>query len=203
MSPSDRERLEVIIRGLRKLPNRGDSPADRLESAGRLLIAAMDVGAFAEPRFAYFSVMVRQRNEQTRVNGSISAWKEAVLILRARPEKAPRHESDLASEVELVVARMRESLISQERARSGQGSPTIPLAELRAALRPTHFKAYCQREYAQGHCPDLEPEQPGDDAAHRWLTLHGDEEGERLAALDTWNRYLRAVRRALNQSTRR
>jgi hypothetical protein len=59
---------------MRSLPKRQDSPAKRLEAAGRLLMAAIDAGAFALPAFALFLVVVRQRREQPNVNRWISAW---------------------------------------------------------------------------------------------------------------------------------
>lgn len=197
MSPSDREALKAIADELRTLPGRGDSPGERLQSAGRLLIVAIESGAFAEPRFVGFRALVRQRSEQPKVDGFVSAWSEAVWWLKGRPTEPLDHVGDLANDVGLVIDRMRESLMSQERAGSGQGSPTTDLAERLATLRPSHRKAYCQRLHAQRHGPALEPEQSGDTPAHKWLTLHGDEDGEQPAALKTWTRYLREVRRVL------
>ena len=66
-----------------------DSPGERLDSAGRLLIDAIEAGAFAEPRFAGFRTTVRQRSDQPKVNCFISAWSEAVWWLRGRPKEAP------------------------------------------------------------------------------------------------------------------
>ncbi len=106
MSRPDRAALEAITGELRTLPGRGDSSGEQLESAGRLLIEAIKAGAFAEPRFVSFRVMVRQRSEQPKVNGFISAWSEAVWWLKGRPKETPDHVRDLASDVELVIARI-------------------------------------------------------------------------------------------------
>ena len=63
----------------------------------------------------------------------------------------------------------------------------------------SHRKAYWQRQYAQTHVPDVEPDQPGDKVAYKWLTEHGIEDGETIVALETWLRYLREARRALGE----
>lgn len=64
-------------------------------------------------------------------------------------------------------------------------------------LKKSHGKAHLERQYAQKRCPDLKPDQPGDKAAHDWLTQHGNEDGERPAAPETWLRYLREARKML------
>lgn len=116
MSSPNRAALEAITDGLRTLPDRGDSPAERLESAGRLLIEAIEAGAFAEPQFVSFKAMVRQRREQHGVNGFISAWSEAVWWLKERPKEALDHVRDLASDIELVIARILARPKSKKRA---------------------------------------------------------------------------------------
>ena len=85
MSPSNRKTLNAIAAELRTLPDRGDSPAERLESAGRLLIQAMEAGAFSDPRYAGFKAMVHQRLERLKGNDFISAWTEAVSWLKEKP----------------------------------------------------------------------------------------------------------------------
>jgi hypothetical protein len=87
--PTSLARLTNITAELRTLPTRGDSPAERCESAGRLLIEAIRLGAFSGPADTAFVAMVRQRLEQKNVNGWISAWTEAVWRLLDQP-KAPR-----------------------------------------------------------------------------------------------------------------
>lgn len=81
---------------------------------------------------------------------------------------------------------------------SGQGAPTTDHAELLTSLRPSYKMAYVQRGHAQQHRSGLAPGQPGDKAAHEWLMEHGDEDGEKPVALETWTRYLRAARRVLD-----
>lgn len=80
-----------------------------------------------------------------------------------------------------------------------QGAPTTDHAELLISLRPSYKMAYMQRGHAQQHCSGLAPGQPGDKAAHGWLMEHGDEDEEKPVALNTWTRYLRAVRRRLGE----
>ncbi|MCP4590884.1 MAG: hypothetical protein GY842_09070 [bacterium] len=115
MPSPNRAALEAIADEMRALPGRGDSPAERLESAGRLLIEAIKAGAFAEPQYAAFRAMVRQRQEQPEVNGFISAWGEAVWWLKGRPEEPVDFESDLAGDVKLVIVRMFERPKSRNR----------------------------------------------------------------------------------------
>ena len=76
--------IQDLASELRSLRDRRDSPAEREESAGRLLMAAIDAGAFAD-RPALVG-MIRQRAEQNGVNGWISAWHEAVWRLRGKPD---------------------------------------------------------------------------------------------------------------------
>ena len=109
---------------MRALPDRGDSEAERLESAGRLLIEAMEVGVFTAPQFAGFRALVRQRLEQTEVNDFISAWVEAVWWLKGKPEQPPKPACDLAGDVDLVVARMLEG--QKSRKRPGRPRDTDP-----------------------------------------------------------------------------
>ncbi len=71
------------------------------------------------------------------------------------------------------------------------------------SLKPSHRRAFLQREYAQKHGVQIEPGQSGDKAAHKWLVEHDDEEGNRLASRDTWLRYLRAARRRLDENNPR
>ena len=81
--------LKVIAAELRTLPDRGDSIGERVESAGRLLLAAMNAGAFSGPSYAAFRPLVRQRAEQRKVNGFISAWAEPVWYLNGKPKDPP------------------------------------------------------------------------------------------------------------------
>lgn len=106
MSRPDRAALKAITDELRTLPGRGDTPGEQLESAGRLLIVAIEAGAFAEPQFVGFRAMVCQRREQPTVNGFISAWSEAVWWLKGKPKETPNYVRDLASDVELVIDRI-------------------------------------------------------------------------------------------------
>ncbi len=108
MPSPNRAALEAIANEMRSLPGRNDSPAERLESAGRLLIEAIKTDAFAGPEYSGFRAMVRQRLEQLKVNGFISAWGEAVHWLREKPKEPADLESGLAGDVELVIARMFE-----------------------------------------------------------------------------------------------
>jgi len=76
-----------------------------------------------------------------------------------------------------------------------------------AKLQPAHKLAYRQREHAQEEGSDqgrrVEPGHKGDDAAHRWLTEHGDDDGNKPCVLGTWKRYLREARRVLGESAKR
>ena|GEM_PF-6904438 len=124
MSSPNRAVLEAIAAEMRALPGRGDSAGERLESAGRLLIEAIEAGAFAEAQFAGFRAMVRQRLEQPKVNGFISAWSEAVWWLKGRARETPDPAGDLAGDVELVIARMFER--PKSRKRPGRPRDTDP-----------------------------------------------------------------------------
>ena len=119
MSPAKRETLKVIADELGTLPGRRDSDARRLEIGGRLVIEAMEAGAFAEPRYASFRVLVHQCHEQPKVNGFISAWREAVWCLRGRPEEALDPVRDLAGDVELVIA----AILAEPKSKKRAGRP--------------------------------------------------------------------------------
>ena len=129
MSPPDRATLEALATEMRTLPTRGDSPAERLESAGRLLIEAMEAGAFGAPELAGFRSMVRQRLEQVKVNGSISAWCEAVWWLKGRPASRFAPEQSLLDDIELVVAAMLGP--ARTRKRPGRPCDTDPALDRR------------------------------------------------------------------------
>lgn len=106
----ERDTLRALASEIRSLTTRDDSPASRLAAAGRLLIAAIDLGAFAAPSFASFIVSVRQRREQETVNGWISAWVEAVWWLRGKPDTPPDPNGTFAADCELVAAQILESV---------------------------------------------------------------------------------------------
>lgn len=95
--------LRDLANELRALTERNDSDAERCESAGRLLLAAIDFGAFAErPSLV---AMVRQRAEQDNVNGPISAWVEALRVLMGRDEPSMgAFDDDVATVAEMIEA---------------------------------------------------------------------------------------------------
>lgn len=107
--PFNADTLRALVFEIRSLSARRDSPAERLEAAGRLLIAAIDAGAFAAPGFAPFIVGVRQRREQEKVNGWISAWVKAVWWLKGKPDAPPDPDGKFAADCELVAAQILES----------------------------------------------------------------------------------------------
>ena len=115
--------LSSSAKELRALPNRGDSDAERLESAGRLLMEAIKIGAFDGAEFAGFRISVQQRFEQPKVNGYISAWCEAVWWLKGKPKgESPDLAAGLAEDVELVVSKMLKR--SPQKKRRGRPSDT-------------------------------------------------------------------------------
>ena len=129
MSPPNRLALEAIVGEMRILPGRDDSLAERLESAGRLLIQAIEVGAFTAPQFTGFKTMVRQRLEQPKVNGFISAWSEALWWLNGRSKETQDLAHDLAGDVEFVIARMLKG--PKSRKRVGRPRDTDPKQDRR------------------------------------------------------------------------
>lgn len=117
-------RLRTITRELLSLPSRRDSDAERGESAGRLLLAAIDLGAFSGPEHASLLPMIRQRAEQKPpVNGPISAFTETAWRLAGQPENAP----DFARGCELVA----DAIDREAERRGGGNSPLLdpPLSE--------------------------------------------------------------------------
>ena len=92
-------------------------------------------------------------------------------------------------------------------ANSRQGHPNDSLSERMeealARLRPSLQKAYLQRQYAQNHGAGIEPDREGDKAAHAWLDLHGDEDGNKPVKIGTWLRYLRASGSELGENNPR
>ena len=131
MSSANRAALEAIADELRTLSGRGDSPAERLESAGRLLIEALEAGAFAGPQFAGLRAVVRQRFEQPEGNGFISAWCEAVWWLQGRPEAISDPAGDLAGDIDLVIAGMPRR--PKSRKRPGRPQDTNPERDRRVS----------------------------------------------------------------------
>ena len=148
MSPPDRATLTAIADEMRVLPDRGDSPAERLESAGRLLNQAIEAGSFATPQYAGFKAMVRQRLEQPKVNGFISAWVEAVWWLKGRPTERSDHVRALAGDVEVVIARMLEG--QKSRKPPGRPRDTDPKRDKRVSVAWTASGCRSFAEFAQG-----------------------------------------------------
>lgn len=111
------EALQDIAEELRSLPARADSIAERLESAGILLLAAIDAGAWSD-RVAFVK-MVQQRAEKIPGNvpnfsGEISAWVEATNRLAGRQRKTPDPGATFAEDCEMVA-----------RALEGQGDDSV------------------------------------------------------------------------------
>ena len=76
MAEADKaQRLQVIAAEIRSIPSRRDSHAERCESAGRLLIEAMKLGAFGGPDYAALRVLVTQRLEQHGMASPVSTPK--------------------------------------------------------------------------------------------------------------------------------
>ncbi len=132
MSLPDRATLRAIADEMRVLPDRRDSSAERLESAGRLLTQAIEAGAFATPQYAGFKAMVRQRLEQPKVNGFISAWGEAVWWLKGKPTERSDRVRALAGDVEVVISRMLEG--QKSRKRPGRPRDTDPERDQRVSV---------------------------------------------------------------------
>jgi hypothetical protein len=81
------QRLRELAAEICSLPARGDSDAERYESAGRLLLAAIELGAFSGPEHVVFVEMIRQRAAQRPpINGFISAFTESVWRLLGKPK---------------------------------------------------------------------------------------------------------------------
>ncbi len=80
---------------------------------------------------------------------------------------------------------------------------TSDAGDTEISLTVSEWRAYRQRQHAQESNPDPTPGQPGDKAAHHWLSLHGDEDGKKPVVLDTWTRYLRGARRKLHENNPR
>ncbi len=113
----DLSAVRPIIGELRALPQRRDSDAERLESAGRLLLAAINAGAWSEPRYAAALVMIRQRAADEKTCGPISAWVEAVWHLRGKPKAKPDPAATFADDVTHLTRNLAAWVGRQERTR--------------------------------------------------------------------------------------
>lgn len=91
------------------LVNRIDSIGERMQSAGLLLLAAIDRGGFADD--PAFTTMGQQRLNQKEVDGVISAWAEAVWTLRGKPKNSPAPEQSFVADCKLISdALMKEAM---------------------------------------------------------------------------------------------
>ncbi len=95
--------LVAIAQELSTLPARGDSDAERLESAGRLLLYAIHLGAFRAPEWVPFCILVGQRHQQPRVNSFISAWGEATWYLNGKHRNLPPVEKRFGDDCRMVT----------------------------------------------------------------------------------------------------
>ncbi len=202
MSALQKKALSAIARELRSILGRRDSLAERLESAGRLLLAAVKEGAFGAPEFTGFGTMIEQRAEQENVNGFISAWIEAVWMLRGRPKAPPAPELTFADDIEHVIAIMP-GTFPTEPAPANESTTQHDIVDRLRQMKGAAFLAYQQRAYAQERAFENPAGQQGDKAAHDWLSENGDEDGNRPKAFQTWSRYLRSARRQLGENDNR
>lgn len=146
---ADRETLLALAAELRSLPGRGDSSGECLESAGRLLLAAINAGAFAGSKYAPFREMVKQRAEQ-HVNGWISAWSEAVWWLSGKSNGPHDLEKSFTDDCRMVA----ELIDAEARTRK------------KRAGRPPKEEPDDVDKVVDGII------ERGDDTTHRWADLH-------------------------------
>lgn len=102
-TPVDAARLDALAAEISSLPTRGDSEAERCESAGRLLMAAIEAGAFGAPEYFPFLLLVRQRLEEEKHNGWICAWAEARWWLTGKPKMLVRLDATFEEDCERVA----------------------------------------------------------------------------------------------------
>ncbi|MHB1157675.1 MAG: hypothetical protein ACYC26_12680 [Phycisphaerales bacterium] len=93
------------------LVNRTDSIGERMQSAGLLLLAAMERGGFADN--PAFTTMVQQRSNQKEVDGAISAWAEAVWRLRGKPKDGPAPEQSFVADCQLISDALMEEALAK------------------------------------------------------------------------------------------
>lgn len=129
--------VAAIAQELRSLPDRRDSDAERHESAGRLLLVAIDNGAFNEQNHTPLVAMVRQRAEQTDVNGPISAWVEAVWLLRGKPNDRMESGQTFADDVGLVANEL-ERWCGDHRTRTPRGKRNRAVMDKRRGSKPRY-----------------------------------------------------------------
>ena len=102
-----------------------DAPGNYLERAGRLLLQAIDAGALSGPEHIAFVTRVRQRAEQQApINGYISAWSEAVWLLRG--ETGPQDlERSFSDDRRLVIEALRREIAARRQSAGGE-PPAVP-----------------------------------------------------------------------------
>lgn len=153
----------------------------------------------------------------TVVIGASSAWLPYLQMGRCSVEDAIERDARCNDPEEWLSVRLTKDgdlaveewrlLQEQVHAAGGNRHPVAPsgdpLAEAWVRLTRSQQKAYQQRQYGQEQMAGIKPGGEGDEAAHTWLDLHGDEEGNKPVKIGTWRRYLRSARSALGEGESR
>ena len=107
------ESAAAIIGELSNLLLIKDAPANHLELAGRLLIRAIDEGAWSGPEHIPFVTWVRQHVEQTQPNTDfISVWRQALWFLREKPTAPHELEASFSDDGKLVIEALKGVLLA-------------------------------------------------------------------------------------------